>query len=251
MKQWYEEFFENYAESYDKEVFTQGTVGEVDFIEKEIDYDKTKRILDIGCGTGRHAVELAKRGYTVTGVDLSTDQLNRAMEKAKKENVSVDFQAADARDLPFDNEFDLVIMICEGAFPLMETDEMNYEILVNAQKALKPKGMFIFTTLSGLFPLFNSTEKFLDQGGLKAQDLNFDFMTMRETSTVEIVDDSGKEKTLRCTDRYYMPSEITWYLKSLNFGNIGIFGCKLGAFSRDDALTPNDFEMLVVAQLFL
>jgi len=148
MKQWYEDFFENYAESYDKEVYTQGTTGEVDFIEKEIDPDKAKRILDIGCGTGRHAVELAKRGYTVTGIDLSRDQLNRAIEKAKKENVSVDFRAADARALPFDNEFDLVIMICEGAFPLMETDEMNYEILVNAQKALKPKGKFIFIGLT-------------------------------------------------------------------------------------------------------
>lgn len=59
MKQWYEEFFENYAESYDKECFTQGTLGEVDFIEQEIGFDKSKRILDIGCGTGRHAVELA------------------------------------------------------------------------------------------------------------------------------------------------------------------------------------------------
>lgn len=247
MKQWYEEFFENYAESYDKEEYTQGTIGEVDFIEKEIDFDKTKRILDIGCGTGRHAVELAKRGYTVTGVDLSKDQLNRAMEKAKKENVSVDFQVADARNLSFDREFDLVIMICEGAFPLMETDEMNYEILVNAQKALKPGGKFILTTLNGLFPLFNSTEKFLAEGGLQARDLHFDLLTLRETSTVEVVDDSGKKKTLRCTDRYYMPSEITWYLKSLDFVNIGIFGCKTGAFSRDDVLTPNDFEMLVVA----
>lgn len=248
MKQWYEDFFENYAESYDKEVFTQGTTGEVDFIEKEIDHDKTKRILDIGCGTGRHAVELAKRGYTVTGIDLSRDQLNRAIEKAKKENVSVDFRAEDARALPFDNEFDLVIMICEGAFPLMETDEMNFEILVNAEKALKPKGKFIFTTLSGLFPFFNSTEKFLNQGEMTARDLNFDPVTMRETSTVEVVDDSGKKKTIRCTDRYYIPSEITWYLKSLEFGNIGIFGCKLGAFSREDKLTVNDFEMLVIAE---
>ncbi len=48
-----------------------GTRGEVDFIEKEINFDKTKRILDIGCGTGRHAIELAKRGYNVTGIDLS------------------------------------------------------------------------------------------------------------------------------------------------------------------------------------
>ncbi|MCK5171492.1 MAG: methyltransferase domain-containing protein, partial [Bacteroidales bacterium] len=71
MKQWYEKLFDNYGLQYDKEVFTQGTLGECDFIEKEIEYKKQARILDIGCGTGRHAIELTKRAYKVTGIDLS------------------------------------------------------------------------------------------------------------------------------------------------------------------------------------
>ena len=73
MKRWYEQLFENYAHQYEKENFVQGTVGECNFIENEIGYDKTIRILDIGCGIGRHSIELAKRGYTVTAVDLKTD----------------------------------------------------------------------------------------------------------------------------------------------------------------------------------
>jgi len=78
MRRWYEELFDNYARTYDTESFTAGTLGEVDFLEKELNYDKTNSILDIGCGTGRHAIELAKRGYSVTGVDLSASQLERA-----------------------------------------------------------------------------------------------------------------------------------------------------------------------------
>ena len=132
MKQWYESLFENYARKYDKECFVQGTVSECDFIEQEIGRDKSLNIIDIGCGTGRHAIELTKRGYKVTGVDLSVSQLARAREKAKEVGVSIVFQKQDARDLPFENEFDLVLMLCEGGFPLMETDEMNFDSLVKS-----------------------------------------------------------------------------------------------------------------------
>ena len=75
MKQWYEKLFENYGLKYDEEGFTIGTVGECDFIEKEIEFNKQTRILDIGCGTGRHSIELTKRGYQVTGIDLSKSML--------------------------------------------------------------------------------------------------------------------------------------------------------------------------------
>ena len=147
MKKWYEELFENYAKKYDLEPFTQGTIGEVDFIEQEISYDKKKRILDIGCGTGRHSIELACRGYNVTGIDLSKAQLARAREKMAEKSVDVDFIRMDARELDYINEFDTVIMLCEGGFPLMETDEMNFKILENATRSLKPGGKIIFTTL--------------------------------------------------------------------------------------------------------
>ena len=136
MKQWYESIFENYGLKYDQENFTRGTPGECDFIENEIGFNKSARILDIGCGTGRHSIELARRGYQVTGIDFSDSMLKRAKEKALKLNLNIDFQKHDARDLPFSAQFDLVIMLCEGGFPLMETDEMNFNILANVSKSL-------------------------------------------------------------------------------------------------------------------
>ncbi|MBF0412485.1 MAG: class I SAM-dependent methyltransferase [Desulfamplus sp.] len=252
MKQWYEELFENYAVQYDKEVFTQGTLGECDFIEQEVDKNKAVKILDIGCGTGRHAIELAKRGYEVAGIDLSESQLDKAKEKASNfSNLKVVFEQKDAREPHFANEFDLAIMLCEGGFSLMETDEMNFAILKNAAAALKPNGKFIFTTLNGLFPLFHSVKDFLSSqvkdDSATFVDHSFDLMTFRDKNTVFIKDDSGNEKELKCNERYYVPSEITWLLKSLNFKKIDIFGAKLGAFSRNDKLSTEDYEMLVIA----
>ncbi len=252
MKQWYEELFENYGMKYDNENFTQGTIGECDFIEKEINYNKAARILDIGCGTGRHSIELSKRGYSVTGIDLSESMLKRAKNKASDQNLKIVFQKHDARKLPFFNEFDLVIMLCEGAFPLMETDEMNFQILRNAANTLKPKGKLIFTTLNGLFPLFHSVKEFLDletkEGNATYSNNSFDLMTFRDHNTTLVEDDSGNKKELQCNERYYVPSEITWLLKTLDFKTIDIFGAKIGAFTRDDKLTTEDFEMLVIAE---
>jgi SAM-dependent methyltransferase len=253
MKHWYEKLFENYARQYDKESFTQGTLGECDFIEKELGYDKALQIIDVGCGTGRHAIELTKRGYSVTGIDLSEAQLNMARQKALRENLKINFLRHDARNLPFINQFDAAIMICEGGFPLMETDEMNFEILNNVSKSLKSSSTFIFTTLNGLFPLYHSINDFHggnNHEGAHYKSDGFDWMTMRDYNITTFTDDDGKEHKLVCNERYYMPSEITWLLGSLGFQKIEIFGATLGAFSRDDKLTTEDFEMLVVANKY-
>jgi len=251
-KQWYESLFENYGKKYDSENFTHGTVGECDFIEKEIQYDKSLKILDVGCGTGRHAIELTKRGYRVTGIDLSESQLKRAKEKAADANLVIDFQRQDARCLPFDSEFDVAIMLCEGGFSLMETDEMDYEILKNVTKSLKPQAKFIFTAPNGLFPLYHSVDDFhasvVEEGNSVCRNNNFDLMTFREQNVVDFEDDSGNKMTLDCNERYYVPSEITWLLKSLGYTTIDIYGARLGEFSREHTLRTDDYEMLVIAK---
>jgi RimJ/RimL family protein N-acetyltransferase/SAM-dependent methyltransferase len=250
-KQWYEELFENYGRTYDSESFTAGTMGECDFIEKELNFNKTLRILDVGCGTGRHSIELTCRGYDVTGIDLSESQLSRAREKAASGKLDIKFLRHDARNLPFRSEFDVAIMLCEGGFSLMETDEMNFNILKSVAKSLRRPGKFIFTTLNGLFPLYNSVEKFCNdttiEGNATYHSNSFDLMTFRDHNITEFADDDGNRKTLRSNERYYVPSEITWLLRSLGFRKIEIFGARLGAFSRDDRLTTGDFEMLVIA----
>ncbi|GAG30535.1 unnamed protein product, partial [marine sediment metagenome] len=128
-----------------------------------------------------------------------------------------------------------------------------FQILENASNALKPKNSkLIFTTLNGLFPLFHSVKDFLEsekkEGTAEYSENKFDLMTFREHNVTTVVDDDGEKKEITCNERYYIPSELTWMLKSLGFTSIDIFGAKLGAFSRDNRLTTEDFEMLIIAE---
>ncbi len=249
MKPWYEELFSNYARSYDREAFTQGTLQEVEFIEAEIAADRHVRILDIGCGTGRHAMELARRGYPVTGIDLSANQLARAREKALAAGVAPVFEQRDARAPHFVAAFDLAIMLCEGGFSLMETDAMNFAILENAVRALRPGGKFMFTCLNGLFPLARSVKDFVNAGpsGVCTLETAFDLTTLRMRSQVDFADDAGVTRRLETDERHYLPSELTWYMHTLGMRNVSVFGCTAGDF-RKCPPTPDHFELMVLAE---
>lgn len=250
MTQWYETLFANFGKSYDKQPFTQGTAGEVDFVERELGADRSKRILDIGCGTGRHAIELARRGYWVTGFDLSEAQLRLAHEKAAAAGATVEFQQRDATLPHFEQEFDAAIMFCEGAFSLMETDEKNHAILRHASAALRPGGKLLLTTLNALFPLFHSVKEFLNanESGTATGEVTFDLITFRERAEFTFTGDAGQSTTIKTNERYYTHAEMHWLLQTAGFSKVDIFGCHLGEFSREHPLTTEDFEMLVVAE---
>jgi len=249
---WYEKLFENYAEKYENECFTKGTLGECNFLEQEFGFDKSKKIIDIGCGTGRHTIELTKRGYDVLGIDLSENMLKKAHEKADNIGVNIKVMQLDARNLSFNKEFDYAIMLCEGSFPLMETDEENFKILQGISFSLKDKAKLIFTTLNGLFPVFNSINDFFNENKVEQNaqynSTGFNIMTFRDHNITTIIDDDNNERSIECNERYYIPSEITWLLKTVGFDKVDIFGAKLGNFSRNDLLTTKDYEMLIIAE---
>ena len=95
-KSTWEEFFDAYEPVYEDNVFTKNTIREVDFLLDELSLKPDSSILDVGCGTGRHSIELAKRGYTVTGLDLSSEMLARAADAAKSTGVNVNWIRSDA-----------------------------------------------------------------------------------------------------------------------------------------------------------
>ncbi len=233
---WYVELYKNFAD-YDQEPYTQGTQGEVDFIEQEIGHDKSKTILDVGCGTGRHALELACRGYQVVGLDLSESLLAQGRKAAQAENLGVTFIAGDARALDFEAQFDVALSICEGAFSLMETDEMDLLILENVARALKSGDKFILTAPNAAFMLTRDP-------GAGA----FDALTFRETFTLEATGVDGDKKSLDCIQRYYTCPELKLLLKQAGFRTVEFFGVTEAGFDRRARPSQDHFEIGVIAE---
>ncbi|MDQ4149213.1 MAG: class I SAM-dependent methyltransferase [Actinomycetota bacterium] len=136
-KDWYSALADHLGEAYLSYEFTQGTKEEVDFLFHALALRPADRLLDVGCGPGRHAIEFARRGVMVVGIDISSRFLNIARKRAEEAGVGVSFFEMDAGELPFEDEFDAVISISQGAFGLGLDD---LRILRAMGRSLKPGG---------------------------------------------------------------------------------------------------------------
>jgi SAM-dependent methyltransferase len=150
MRHWFESMAEHMGEAYLRYSFTKGTEQEVDFLVDVLALTPGDRVLDVGCGPGRHARALAERGMQVLGVDVS----ERFVELANRDApTTATFQRADARHLPYEGEFDAVISLCQGAFGLVgEEDPSVLEGMVRAAKA-DGTGRIALTAFSAYFAL--------------------------------------------------------------------------------------------------
>ncbi len=105
--------------AYLRNAFTRGTVQEIDFLWDALDLGHGQLVLDVGCGPGRHSLELARRGVAAAGVDASVEFIELARASAEAEHLSARFDVVDVRDLAYDAEFDAAICLCQGGFGLL------------------------------------------------------------------------------------------------------------------------------------
>jgi len=120
--------------------WVEDTENQVDFIVKTLELTGKERILDLACGFGRHSLAFARKGFSVVGVDITPEYINDAIQTAKNESLNVVFINTDIRDVRFENEFDVVLNLADGAIGYLETDEENLKIFDVVAKALKSGG---------------------------------------------------------------------------------------------------------------
>jgi SAM-dependent methyltransferase len=149
---WFEPLADHLGDAYLRYSFTKGTVQEVAFLADALGLEPGMRLLDVGCGPGRHAHALAARGLEVVGVDISQRFVDLAARDAPP---GATFLRADARSLAFDTEFDAAISLCQGAFGLAGGPgapiDGDGEVLAGIARALRPGGRAAVSAFSAYF----------------------------------------------------------------------------------------------------
>jgi SAM-dependent methyltransferase len=236
----WERFFDAHAPIYDDNVFTKNTAREVDFLLEELLLPPGGAVLDVGCGTGRHAIELAKRGYVVTGLDLSSEMLARAAEKAKAEKVQVEWVRSNATQFVFPARYDAAVCLCEGAFGLLgQSDDpidQPMSILCNISRSLKPQAKAVFTVLNGAALLRRHQNRDVAEG-------RFDPLSLVESS--ELAPREGlPEVTVR--ERAFVPTELLLLFRIAGMSVLNTWGGTAGNWGRR-SLDLDEIEIMVVA----
>jgi SAM-dependent methyltransferase len=146
---WFEPLADHLGAAYLRYSFTKGTKQEVDFLCDALDLIAGSRVLDVGCGPGRHAHAMAALGLEVVGIDISQRFVDLAIERTP-DGVAAAFRRVDARALPFESEFDAAISLCQGAFGLVGPGD-DITVLTGMARALRPGGRFAVSAFSSYF----------------------------------------------------------------------------------------------------
>ncbi len=145
--QWYQKIWSLQIQDMS---WVENTAREVDFIIDALELSEKQRVLDLACGFGRHALELARRGHSVVGVDITPDYIAEARRLAEENNVKdTEFICADLRQVSFREEFGVVLNMADGAIGYLESDEENLKIFDLVSSALKPGGKHLMGVCSG------------------------------------------------------------------------------------------------------
>lgn len=222
-------------EKYLEYGFTRGTRQEVEFLVEELELKPGMKVLDVGCGPGRHSLELARRGIHTVGVDISSGFIEIAQRTASKERLPATFMVADARKMDFDSEFDAAICLCEGAFGLVGAEENHFQILKAVHRALKVGAPFAMTVINALSAARHATIK------------NFDAYTATYVEKDVITNPANEQRELEYRTTAFTAREIRWMLERECYLVEGLYGCTIGAFARR-RLTLEDCEIMAIAR---
>jgi SAM-dependent methyltransferase len=216
---WYTDWFSSkyYLELY-KHRDDEDARNLINLIQRAIHFSTDARVLDICCGAGRHSIELAKRGFNVTGFDLSRYLISAArwnLKRAKERNLKVKFLIKDMRHFNFKESFDAAVNVFTS-FGYFEDDAENFTVFNNAYSSLSRGGWFVFDYLNETYLRENivpsSRDKFGDKTVVQKRRIENDFVIKEIT-----IKEGSKERNYREILKLYTYKELRGALEDTGF----------------------------------
>jgi SAM-dependent methyltransferase len=185
---------------------------QIDGVERFVRLEPRSRVLDLGCGSGRRTIELARRGHRVVGLDPDERALASARAAAKGEKLNIHFTKADTAAIPYRAEIDAVVCL-DGAFGQSPSDRDDLRCLEAARKALKPGGLLLIDSLNKEWLMRHFEPNFWEQpeeskGAVVLDQISFDFETGRLNNRRVIVAADGKRVPSFVSVRVYALTEL-------------------------------------------
>ena len=237
-RHWFEDVADHLGPAYLRYSFTKGTDQEVDFLADVLGLGPGSRVLDVGCGPGRHAHALGRRGVEVLGVDISRTFIDLAR---REPTPGVSFRRADARALDFDGEFDAVLSLCQGAFGLSDggtqslPPDPDTDVVAGMARALRPGGLLALTAFSAYFQV-----RYLDE------DSRFDAERGVNHERIVVRDEEGRQAEHEAWTTCFTPRELRLLLAAAGLEVRHLWSVSPGDYARRPADLEHH-EFLVVA----
>jgi ubiquinone/menaquinone biosynthesis C-methylase UbiE len=202
----------------------QATQAEAEYIIQALGTKPGAQVLDVGCGYGRHAMELAARGFRVFGLDLSTQLLVRGGEEAERRGLSIEFVHGDMREIAYDSQF-------EGAYCVFSTfgyfdDETNKKTLANVSRALKPGGRLLLEILNRDYLIQDLPTRVWWEGDgcVVLEEVELNYFSSRVQVNRSVVFDDGRQLEQEISVRAYSLHEVGKLMHAAGFRVLEVSG---------------------------
>jgi SAM-dependent methyltransferase len=225
---WYVDFFRgDYLNVYGHMFTEERAEKESSFVARVLELQPGAAVLDLCCGQGRHSVQLAKRGWKVTGLDLNPEYLELAQRAAKAGRVAIETVAADMREIPFENKFDAIVNMY-SSFGYLESEAEDLKVLESATKALKAGGRLLLDMLNREWAIDNYIQNDWHTGAdgtLYVDRRDLDLATSRMHVHFIVVDPNGsRRESIGHIIRLYTLTEMTRLLERVGMRVTAVLG---------------------------